>query len=127
MEILNKTFEVEVIKSHGCKSRHLPGDKFYFDGMGNLLTTKSPTKICIYALSQIKRLIFGAQELFYAKKDPNKMRIKRAGCFNVGLKCGGWGRIIFEIKIIVEIKFKLISLNQEIFFFSAIFFSFLYA
>jgi len=108
MELLNKTFVIEVIKSHGCNSRHLPGDKFYFDGAGNLLTKLSPKKICIYALSQIERLIFGAQELFYAEKDPNEMRIKRAGCFDVGLKCGGWGRIIFEIKMIDRNEIKKI-------------------
>ena len=100
MKLLNKTFVVEVIESHGCNSRHLPGDKFYFDGAGNLLTKLCPKKICIYALSQIERLIFGAQELFYAEKDPNEMRIKRAGCFDIGLKCGGWGRIIFELTMI---------------------------
>ena len=98
--LLNKSIVVEVIKSHGCNSLHKPGDKFYFDGVGNLLTKLSPKKICIYALSQIERLIFGAHELFFAKQDPNDMRIKRVGCFDVGLKCGGWGRIIMEIKII---------------------------
>ncbi|MFW9989490.1 MAG: hypothetical protein ACFFC3_12620 [Candidatus Odinarchaeota archaeon] len=98
--LLNKTFVVEVIKSHGCNSQHKPGDKFYFDGVGNLLTKLSPKKICIYALSQIERLIFGAHELFFAEQDPNDMKIKRVGCFDVGLKCGGWGRIIMEIKMI---------------------------
>ena len=80
--------------------------KFYFDGPGNLLTSINPKRICIYALSQMERLIFGAQELFYAGIDPNEMRIKRGGCFDIGLKCGGWGRIVFELKFENRKKIK---------------------
>jgi len=82
--LLQKTIIIEVVESHGCSSLHKIGDKFYFDGPGNL--------------SEMERLIFAAQELFYAGVDPNEMRIKRVGCFDVGLKCGGWGRIILELK-----------------------------
>ena len=96
--LLQKTIIIEVVESHGCSSLHKVGEKFYFDGPGNLLTKLNPKRICIYALSEMERLIFAAQELFYAGIDPNEMRIKRAGCFDVGLKCGGWGRIIFELK-----------------------------
>lgn len=97
--LLQKTIIIEVIESHGCASLHKVGDKFYFDGPGNLLTKLSPKRVCIYALSEMERLIFAAQELFYAGVDPNEMSIKRVGCFDVGLKCGGWGRIILELKV----------------------------
>ncbi len=96
--LLQKTIIIEVVEAHGCSSLHKVGQKFYFDGPGNLLTKLNPKRICIYALSQMERLIFAAQELFYAGIDPNKMRIKRGGCFDIGLKCGGWGRIVFELK-----------------------------
>ncbi|MFW9946557.1 MAG: hypothetical protein ACFFDX_06975 [Candidatus Odinarchaeota archaeon] len=96
--LLQKTIIIEVVESHGCASLHKVGDKFYFDGPGNLLTKLNPKRICIYALSEMERLIFAAQELFYAGNDPNEMRIKRVGCFDIGLKCGGWGRIILELK-----------------------------
>lgn len=96
--LLQKTIIIEVVESHGCSSLHKVGDKFYFDGPGNLLTKLNPKRICIYALSQMERLIFAAQELFYAGIDPNEMRIKRVGCFDIGLKCGGWGKIILELK-----------------------------
>ena len=96
--LLQKTIIIEVVESHGCNSQHKVGQKFYFDGPGNLLTKLNPKRICIYALSQMERLIFAAQELFYAGIDPNEMRIKRGGCFDVGLKCGGWGRVVFELK-----------------------------
>jgi uncharacterized repeat protein (TIGR04076 family) len=96
--LLQRTIVIEVVESHGCASLHKVGDKFYFDGPGNLLTKLCPKRICIYALSEMERLIFAAQELFYADVDPNELRIKRVGCFDIGLKCGGWGRIILELK-----------------------------
>jgi hypothetical protein len=27
------------------------------------------------------------------------MRFKRAGCFDVGVQCGGWGRIVIELSV----------------------------
>jgi len=105
--LLQKTIIIEVVESHGCSSLHKVGDKFYFDGPGNLLTKLNPNRICIYALSEMERLIFAAQELFYAGIDPNEMRIKRVGCFDIGLKCGGWGKIILELKF--EVKKKVIK------------------
>ena len=98
--LLNKTIIIEVIESHGCNTQHKVGDKFYFDGTGNLLTKLSPKKICIYALSVLDVLIHSALELIYAGADPNKMRFKRASCFDIGLRCGGWGNIVMELKVI---------------------------
>ncbi len=34
-----------------------------------------------------------------ANADPNEMRFNHAACFDVGLECGGWGRIVMEIKV----------------------------
>jgi len=97
--LMNKTIVVEVVKSHGCNSQHKEGDKFYFDGAGNLITKLCPKRICIYALSSMATAIFASNELFYAGVDPNEMRFKRAGCFDVGVKCGGWGNIVMEIRV----------------------------
>ena len=98
-ELLKKTIVVEVIDSHGCNSQHKVGDKLYFDALGNLLTKKCPKKICIHALHAITPQIFTVNELLCAGVDPNEMRFKRAACFDVGLECGGWGRIVMEIRI----------------------------
>jgi hypothetical protein len=27
------------------------------------------------------------------------MRFKRAACFDVGIECGGWGRVVMEIRV----------------------------
>lgn len=97
--LMNKTIIVEVIESHGCNTQHKVGDKFYFDGAGNLITKLCPKRICIYALSSAAGLIFASNELFYAGVDPNEMRFKRAGCFDVGVQCGGWGHIVMELRV----------------------------
>jgi hypothetical protein len=46
------------------------------------------------------KLVYGANELFYAGVDPNELRFKRIGCFDVGVQCGGWGNIAMEIKVV---------------------------
>jgi uncharacterized repeat protein (TIGR04076 family) len=97
--LMSKTIVIEVVESSGCNSQHRVGDKFYFDGAGNLLTKRCPKKICIYALNAATGLIFASNELFYAGVDPNEMRFKRAGCFDVGVQCGGWGRVVVEISV----------------------------
>ena len=98
-ELMKKTIVVEVVESHGCNSQHQVGDKLYFDGAGNLLTKLCPKKVCIYALNASTGMIFAANELFYAGVDPNEMRFKRAGCFDVGVRCGGWGRVVLELSV----------------------------
>lgn len=97
--LLNKTIVVEVVDSHNCNSQHKSGDKFYFDGAGNLLTKLCPKRICVYALHGAAILIFAANELFYAGVDPNEMRFKRTSCFDVGVQCGGWGHIAMEVRV----------------------------
>ena len=98
-EFQKKTIIVEVVDSHGCNSQHEVGDKFYFDGAGNLLTKLCPKRICVYALNAITPQIFTANEILHADVAPNEMRFNRAACFDVGLECGGWGRIVIEIKV----------------------------
>ena len=98
-DLLKKTIIAEVIDSHGCNSQHSVGDKFYFDAAGNILTELCPKRICVYAMNAIIPHLFTANELLHADVDPNEMRFKRAACFDVGLECGGWRRIVMEIKV----------------------------
>ena len=97
--LMNKTIIAEVVESSGCNSHHQIGDKLYFDGAGNLITGLSPKRICIYALASVATLIFTSNELFYAGVNPNEMRFKRTGCFDVGVRCGGWGHIVLEMRV----------------------------
>ena len=92
-------FVLEVVESKGCNSNHKVGDKFYFDFAGNILTDLCPPKICGYSLNSAMMMIYTANEMLYAGVDPNQIRFKRASCFDVGIECGGWGRIVLELKI----------------------------
>ncbi len=98
-EINQKRIIAEVVESKGCNSQHSIGDTFVFDGAGNLLTEHSPKKICIHALNAISMHVFTAGELLLADVDPNTMRFKHAACFDVGVECGGWGRIVMELRV----------------------------
>ncbi len=98
-EFQNKLIILEVVESKGCNSNHKVGDKFYFDYAGNLLTELCPSKVCGYSLNSALMMIFTANEMFFAGIDPNEIRFKRASCFDVGIECGGWGRIVLELKI----------------------------
>lgn len=97
--LMSKTIVFEVVDAHGCNSGHKAGDRFYFDGAGNLLTSLNPKRICIFALAQLAGLVFAANELLYAGIDPNEIRFKHTGCFDVGVRCGGWGHINMRISV----------------------------
>jgi uncharacterized repeat protein (TIGR04076 family) len=97
--LMDRIMVVEVVEAHGCNSRHRKGDRFFFDGAGNLLTERGPKKICVHALSPVGGLIFAANELLYAGVDPNEMRFRRTDCLDVGLGCGGWGKVVLELKV----------------------------
>ncbi|MFX1294987.1 MAG: hypothetical protein ACFFD2_09070 [Promethearchaeota archaeon] len=98
-EVRDKTFVIEVVASHGCASEHRVGDKIYLDSSACLLTKYSPKRICIYALSEIDKLVYAINELIFAGVDPNEMRFNRLSCIDAGLKCGGWGQIVMEIRV----------------------------
>ena len=98
LDLQSKTIIIEIVESHGCNSQHKIGDKFYFDGAGNLLINRCSKNICVYVLRAAAPLIFTANELVYAGVDPNEMRFKQAGCIDVGLQCGGWGRVLLELR-----------------------------
>jgi uncharacterized repeat protein (TIGR04076 family) len=97
--LAGKTIVVEVVDSHGCSIGHRKGDRLYFDGGGNLITSKAPKRVCPFALVPLTPLLFAVAELAYAGADPNEMRFTRTGCPDVGLNCGGWGHIVMELRV----------------------------
>ena len=95
-EMMNKTIVFQVVRSCGCNSQHHSGDRFFFTGDGNLITKMAPSKVCAFLLPIMGQMIYGIHELWYAGVDPNKLTFKRGGCFDVGVKCGGWGNVVIE-------------------------------
>ncbi len=97
--LLGKTIVLTIVAARGCNSGHKAGDKLYLDGAGNLLAHRCPKKVCVYALNAATPLIYAANELFYAGADPTAMRFRRAACLDVGVECGGWGRVVLELSV----------------------------
>ncbi len=97
--LIAKTIVAEVVEAHGCNSQHKVGDRFIFDGAGNLLTDKNPERVCMGALYSLGPLIYAVSELHYADADPNSLRFNRTNCFDVGVRCGGWGRLVMEVRV----------------------------
>jgi uncharacterized repeat protein (TIGR04076 family) len=98
-ELAKKIIVLEVVEAHGCNTGYKVGDTLTFDGAGNLLTKMCPEKVCGYSLNAALMMVYAANEMIYAGVDPNEMRFKRAGCFDVGLECGGWGKVVLELRV----------------------------
>ena len=96
--LLKKRLVLEVVESHGCNSQHAKGDRFVFDAFGNLDTRQCPDQVCLFLLAGAQNLVYAGMELLLAGADPNKMGFNRTGCVDVGLECGGWGRVVVEIQ-----------------------------
>jgi hypothetical protein len=102
MEMANKTIVFEVVESDGCNSQHRVGTRFFFTGDGNLITKMNPSRVCAFVMPIMTQAIFAIHELWYAGVDPNELRFKRGGCFDVGLRCGGWGHVVLEAKVMAR-------------------------
>ena len=88
----------EVVESKGCHSRHVVGQRLFFDSSGNLLTDPSPKRICAFLLPNLVVLINAFFENLMNGRDPNEIMFNRTGCFDVGPACGGWGHVVMEMK-----------------------------
>lgn len=98
-ELTNKTVIFEVVQSSGCNIEHKVGDQFIFSAEGYMLAHKCPKKICPYILPAMSRLMWIIQERIYEGADPRPYFYK-AHCEDVGIDCGGWGRVVIEAKIV---------------------------
>jgi uncharacterized repeat protein (TIGR04076 family) len=98
-EFMKKSIVAEVVEAHGCISGHKVGERFHLDGAGNLISALCPQRMCIHAVSSLQHHVFAMSEMLFADVDPNQMKFRRTGCFDVGLECGGWGRVIMEVRM----------------------------
>ena len=102
-DFLKKTVIFEVYESHGCNIEHKVGDRFYFSPEGYMLAHKGPKKVCPYILPAMSRMMWVIQERMYEGLDPRPY-FYRGHCDDVGLKCGGWGSVVIEAKIVEREK-----------------------
>ncbi len=100
-ELLNKTVVFEVVESHGCNVNHKVGDQFLFSAVGFMLAHKCPKNICPYIMPPMIRMMAVIQERIYEGLDPKPL-FSRGQCDDVGIDCGGWGRVIIEPRIVLR-------------------------
>ena len=98
-DLLGKTIVFEVVESHGCNIEHRPGDRFLFAAEGYMLAHKGPAKVCPYILPAMARMTWVIQERIYEGLDPRPF-FHRGQCEDVGIECGGWGRVVFEARVV---------------------------
>ncbi len=100
-ELIDKTIIFEVVESHGCNVNHKVGDKFLFSAVGFMLAHKGPERICPYIMPPMIRMMAVIQERIYEGLDPRPL-FSCGQCDDVGIDCGGWGRVIVEPRIVLR-------------------------
>ncbi len=100
LDVENKAIVFEVVESHGCHSQHTVGTRFFVSGSGDLITKMAPPGVCVYLATFIQQTVAGFYALWYSGIDQMDLRFNRGGCFDVGVRCGGWGNVILEAKAI---------------------------
>jgi uncharacterized repeat protein (TIGR04076 family) len=98
-DLLKKTIVFEVYESRACNVDHKVGDRFFFSPEGYMLAHKGPKKVCPYLMPAMAKMMFVIQERMYEGLDARPLFYK-GHCDDFGLKCGGWGQVVIETKII---------------------------
>ncbi|HCY86751.1 MAG TPA: hypothetical protein DHV36_16595 [Desulfobacteraceae bacterium] len=94
---LSVSFEVKMAK--GCVVGHKPGDTYVFPGAGAMNLKDSSGHLCPFLMPPMTRIMWLIQERVWEGIEP--LPLYAVGhCDDVGLDCGGWGRVVVEARII---------------------------
>jgi uncharacterized repeat protein (TIGR04076 family) len=95
----------EVVKARHCNSGYKEGDKFILDVDGNFITKFCPSRLCVYAISQLAVPVALINERLSEGLDPNQFHfMHQVRCLDVGVECGGYGEVRFEVKVVPRVK-----------------------
>lgn len=102
VEALARTRVVfEVVQARGCVAGHRPGDRYLFPGGSVLDLQLSTARLCPFLMPPMARIMWLVQERVWEGLDP--LPLYASGhCDDVGLDCGGWGRVVIEARIMAE-------------------------
>ncbi|MDD5126685.1 MAG: hypothetical protein PHR43_01075 [Dehalococcoidales bacterium] len=90
---------VDVVESHGCICQHKVGQRIVISGNGALVSAECPPIMCLGLVNQLYPVAVAVFERFAADLDPNGLLFDSIGCSDVGVKCGGWGRVLVKIHV----------------------------
>ena len=99
------SIQAEVVKARNCNSGYQAGDKFILDVNGNFITKLCPARLCVYAISQLAVPVALINERLGEGLDPNRFHfMHQVRCLDVGVECGGYGEVMFGIKVVPRVK-----------------------
>ena len=81
-----------------CTAEHKVGQKYVFAPGGFLLPEQcTVTNLCLWAMPPMLNFIYMVYDRLAEGLDPTPRGYDRAQCYDVGLGCGGYGRVVFKI------------------------------
>jgi len=89
----------EIVSSHGCVCQHKVGQKLVMNGNGAFIRDECPPLMCAFLVSQFGKVVYALYERFAAGLDPKGLLLDTVGCADVGLDCGGWGRVVAKVHV----------------------------
>ena len=92
-QVATTEFIFEVQAAHGCACQHQQGQIIKISADGSIMCQESPPKLCVYLLNAMMPIVYGAQEFIFQGLDPNELKFTNVGCFDNGVKCGGFGHV----------------------------------
>lgn len=96
---------VEVVRAKNCNSGYQAGDTFILDVDGNFIPKFCPPRLCVYAISQLAVPVALINERLSEGLDPNQFHfMHQVRCLDVGVACGGYGEVRFEVKVVARVK-----------------------
>ena len=99
------SIQVEVVEGRHCNSGYQAGDTFILDVNGNFITKFCPSRLCVYAVSQLAVPVALINERLGEGLDPNQFHfMHQVRCLDVDVACGGYGEVRFEVKVVPRVK-----------------------
>ncbi len=98
--IVNTNVVFEVVASRACNTRHKVGEKIYFNAERGMLAHKGPEYICPFLMPVMTRVMHMIQDrIWEGLDDPLPSVVRIGGCDDIGVECGGVGKVLLEVKI----------------------------
>lgn len=90
----------EVIASEHCSNGLKPGDKYYLEVFGKLLTEETKCNFCLGALGRMLPALLQIMDRFYSGIDPEEdLAFPYFDCADTGLAYGGVGKVRFRVYV----------------------------
>ncbi len=102
-DVVNTYVVFEVVASRACNTGHQVGEQIYFNAERGMLAHKGPEYICPFLMPVMTRVMHMVQDrIWEGLDDPLPSVVRIGGCDDIGVECGGVGKVLLEAKIAEE-------------------------